>query len=102
MIKNKCLSCDDVLRTLREHQTGLRGFGLKSLAVFGSTARNEASAQSDIDMLVEFALPVGLFRFLDLKAYLEKLLGRSVDLVTPDALKRQLREGILKEAVHAL
>jgi len=76
--------------------------GVKSLALFGSAARDEAEPGSDLDLLVEFAEPVGLFRFLDLKARLEALLGCAVDLVTPGALKRQLRDRILREAVRAV
>ena len=92
----------ELLRVLREHRRELEAFGVKSLALFGSVAGDEAGPESDVDLLVEFREPVGLFRFLDVKAYLESLLQREVDLVTPDALKRQLREAILREAVRAL
>lgn len=58
--------------------------------------------ESDVDVLVEFDdRPIGLFEFIDLKEYLEEILDRPVDLVTEDGLKRQLREGILKEAIPA-
>jgi len=57
--------------------------------------------ESDVDILVEFAKPIGLFEFVRLKIYLEKLLQRKVDLVTPDALKERMREQILKEAIRA-
>ena len=52
-------------------------------------------------MLVEFAVPVGLFEFVDLKMYLESLLGCRVDLVTVGALHPRLREEILREALRA-
>ncbi len=71
------------------------------MAVFGSAARGEANAGSDIDILVEFETPVSIFKFLDLKDCLEGILGRPVDLVTRDALKPQLRDRILAEAVSA-
>lgn len=74
---------------------------MKSLALFGSVARNEAGPASDVDILVEFGEPVGLFEFVALKNYLEEILGNPVDLVTEDALKRQLRERILGEAIPA-
>lgn len=92
---------DEILSTLRQRQADLRARGVRRLSVFGSVARNEARAESDVDLLVEFDRPVGLFAFLDLKEYLEASLGLAVDLVTPDALKPQLRERILREAVRA-
>lgn len=91
----------DILHTLSTHRDDLEALGVVSLSVFGSVARGDEGAQSDIDMLVRFSKPVGMFEFLDVKAYLENLLGTSVDLVTEDALKPQLRERILAEAVRA-
>jgi uncharacterized protein len=85
---------------INSHRTSLKKHGVKSLSVFGSVARGEATAESDIDMLVEFDQPVGLFEFIRLKQYLEELTGRQVDLVTPDALRPLMRADILKEAVH--
>ena len=93
---------DQALGILGEHAEEIRDMGVRSLALFGSAARDEAQPESDLDLLVEFAEPVGIFRFLDVKAYLESILGHPVDLVTRDALKPQLREAILGEAVHAL
>ena len=91
----------EVLARLQEHTTELRRMDVASLAVFGSVARDEAGPDSDVDLLVEFAWPVGMFRFLAVKEYLEALLGRPVDLATRDALKRQFRDAILSEAVYA-
>ncbi len=92
---------DEVLGLIRNHRSDIRGFGVESVALFGSAARDEAQLGSDVDVLVEFSEPVGLFRFLDLKAYLEALLGCDVDLVTRDALRPQLRPTILREVVDA-
>jgi len=89
------------LDILRKHRLELQKFGVKSIAVFGSVVREEARPDSDIDILVEFDVPVGLIAFLRLQHRLEDLLGRRVDLATPAALKRQLRDRILKEAVYA-
>lgn len=93
---------DETLRKLMEHRKEIEGMGVKSVSIFGSTARDEAGAESDVDVLVEFSEPVGLFRFLEVKAALEAILGRGVDMVTPDALKRQIRPRVLKEAVRAI
>jgi predicted nucleotidyltransferase len=89
------------LAILEKHRDELRQFGVKSLALFGSMVRGEGGPESDIDILVEFSRPVGLFAFLRLQYRLAELLGRQVDLVTPQALKPQLRDRILQEASHA-
>ena len=91
----------DLLHTLSTHRPELEALNVASLSVFGSVARGDAGEESDVDILVSFSKPVGLFEFLDVKAYLEDLLGVSVDLVTEDALKPPLREHILAEAVRA-
>ena len=85
---------------LKAHQADLNQRGVKSLAVFGSVARGDATESSDLDVLVEFDRPVGLFEFIRLKYYLEELTHQRVDLVTPDALHPALREAILGEAVY--
>ncbi|MBM4284401.1 MAG: nucleotidyltransferase family protein [Deltaproteobacteria bacterium] len=92
---------ENPLEILGQHREELRLAGVKSLKIFGSAARGEAGPDSDIDLLVEFSRPVGLFAFLRLRRRLAELLGRRVDLVTPQALKPQLRRRILDEASHA-
>lgn len=79
----------------------LEQFKVKSLSIFGSVARGEARDDSDIDILVEFSGPIGLLEFVRLKRLLGTLLGSRVDLVTAGALKKQLREKILAEAIRA-
>ena len=93
---------EEILHTLKEHNSELKKIGVYSLAIFGSVARGTARKTSDVDILVEFSHPIGLFEFARLKIYLEKLLGRKVDLVTPDALRQEMREEILREAIHAV
>ncbi len=96
------MSRDEALEALQEHSGELRSaYAVGSLSLFGSVVRDEAGPESDVDLLVEFSRPVGLFHFLGLKERLEQILGRPVDLVTPDALKRQLRHRILGEAIRA-
>lgn len=92
---------DDLLDILQQHQKDLQEFGVQSLALFGSVVRDEARADSDVDILVEFARPVGLLAFLKLKRYLEGILGKTVDLVTSKALRPQWRERIIREAIRA-
>ena len=91
---------DDVIEVLRQHMPEIRAFGVSRLAVFGSLARGEERPHSDIDILVEFSVPVGLFEFVRIQRYLGRLLGRTVDLATPDALRKEMRDSILEEATY--
>ena len=92
---------DEVLKLLATHREELQTLGVQSLAVFGSVIHGEAGPDSDVDILVEFAKPVGFFVFFEVKERLEKFLGCSVDLVTRKALHPRLRDEILNEAVYA-
>ncbi|GAB4427724.1 MAG: nucleotidyltransferase family protein [Anaerolineales bacterium] len=92
---------DDVLQVLKQKNAEIaKEFGVKSLLLFGSVAKNEATKNSDVDLLVEFDRPVGYFGLFALQDYLEKLLGCSVDLGTPDSLKPYIRERIKGELIH--
>jgi len=91
---------DEIIQVLRERRSDLDRMGVKSLALFGSAVRGEAREGSDVDLLVEFHRPVGLFEFIDLKGYLEGLLGCRVDLGTSASLRPQLRDAVLREAVY--
>jgi predicted nucleotidyltransferase len=93
-----------ILQTLADHRDELAtDFGVKSLALFGSVVRDEATPASDVDLLVEFdGRPVGLFHLSRTQHYLESILGiPRVDLVLRDGIKPALRDRILREAIHA-
>lgn len=91
----------DALRILKAHLAELRAMGVASLALFGSVARNEARSDSDVDLLVEFDRPVGLFHFFRVQHMLEGILGvQRVDLVERGQEHPALRERILGEAVN--
>ena len=75
-------------------------YGVKRLALFGSAARDELGASSDVDVLVEFDGPATFNAYMDLKFYLEDLLGRPVDLVTNKALREELRPYVEKEMIR--
>jgi predicted nucleotidyltransferase len=92
---------DQILALLKSRRRQLKKYGVHSLSVFGSVARGQARKNSDVDILVDFEKPVGLFEYARLKMYLEDVLGREVDLVTPEALRKELREDILREAIRA-
>jgi len=91
----------EALKLLQAHKAGLaKQFGVVRLALFGSTARDTAGPDSDIDILVEFDGPATSARYFGVRFYLEDLLGRPVDLVTEKALRPELRPFIEKEALH--
>ncbi|MEB3278205.1 MAG: nucleotidyltransferase family protein [Lyngbya sp.] len=90
-----------VLLIIAEHRETLEKLGVKSLELFGSVARNEATPESDIDFLIEFDINAGLFELLKVQHYLEDLLGSKVDLGTKDALREHLREPVLKDIIRA-
>ena len=92
---------DMVLQILKQKNAELeRKFGVKSLLLFGSVARNEATSTSDVDLLVEFNRPVGYFGLFALQDYLEKLLGCRVDIGTPESLKPYIRERVMGELLR--
>jgi len=83
---------------LREHRGEMaRDYGVAAIGIFGSYARGEATAGSDIDILVEFDKPIGFFKFIELEEKLANWLGAPVDLVTKAALKPHIGQHILKE-----
>jgi predicted nucleotidyltransferase len=92
---------DSLIAAIQAVAPELKAHAVRELWLFGSAARGELRAASDVDLLVDFDAPITLFEFARLRRYLESLLDRPVDLVTRDALKPQLRERILREAVRA-
>jgi predicted nucleotidyltransferase len=93
------MTLDAVAAAIRQLAPRLKSeLGVAALYVFGSVARGEARADSDIDVLVEFDGAPTFARFMDLKALLEDTLGAHVDLVTRAALRSQLKPRIDAEA----
>jgi len=95
------VSRDEVLALLRAHKMALaERYGVADLALFGSFARDRAGDESDVDILVRFDGRATSERYFGTQFYIEDLLGRSVDLVTDDALRRELRPYVEREAIH--
>jgi uncharacterized protein len=90
----------DVLTLIQSHQANLEDLGVKTLELFGSVARDEASPTSDVDFLIEFSLEPTLFDLFKVQHYLEDILGCSVDLGTRAALKAHLRIPVTQEAIR--
>ena len=76
-------------------------YKVSRIGIFGSMARGEAKETSDIDILVEFSEPVGMFHFFELKEFLESILGKKIDLVTKNALKPAIKDSIINEVIYA-
>jgi predicted nucleotidyltransferase len=93
----------EALRRLDRNREKLRTFHVRHIAVFGSTARDQATLHSDVDVLVEFdpQARVGLFTFVGLLDYLSDVMGTRIDLATPAALRPEMRDEIITEAVRA-
>jgi uncharacterized protein len=92
------LDRNDIMATLQGQMVRSR-FGIKSLFLFGSVARNEATQESDLDFVVDFDGMITFDRYMDLKIFLEDLFGKKIDLAIEDSLKPQIRQKILEEAI---
>jgi predicted nucleotidyltransferase len=89
------------LDLLTAHKAHLQHqFGVRSLALFGSTARGTAGEGSDVDVLVSFSGPASSEQYFGAQFYLEDLLKCPVDLVTDKALRKELRPYVERDAVH--
>ena len=88
-------------QVLRDHKQALLALGVRRLGVFGSFARDQQRSDSDVDLLVEFEEGAKTFdHFMGLALLLEDLLGRRVELVTPEALSPYIGPRILREVKY--
>jgi predicted nucleotidyltransferase len=95
------MNCEKVRQILQQHRGELiQKYRVRSLSVFGSVARDEAGASSDVDLLVEFDLPVGYFGLFALQDHMEALLGCEVDLGMLGSLKPRIWERVLEECIR--
>lgn len=92
---------EEFFARIEPHRAELEAASVKRIGVFGSVARNEARPDSDVDVLVEFHETPDLIDFISFKERLEEILGTSVDLATPRALKRRNWESIMGETRYA-
>jgi len=92
---------DDVITILTSKRTAIKRYGVKSLAVFGSAAKDRLRKKSDVDILVQFDRPTWA-NYIGLKFYLQDLLGREVDLVTPKGLKPAARPSVEKDLLYVV
>jgi hypothetical protein len=96
------LTRERVLELLRAEYPFLAAeFGVRKIGLFGSFAKGRSDETSDIDMVVEFDRPIG-FRFIELVEYLENLLGRKVDVLTPQGIQGIRIERVAKSIVESI
>jgi len=89
---------EEILQVIRRNQAPIRALGARRVGLFGSFVRGEQRADSDVDLLVEFEQGQRTFdHFIQLSFLLEELLGRTVELVTPEALSPHIGPHVLKE-----
>ena len=95
------LARDEILKKIREQWPRIARFGVKRLGIFGSVARGDSTEASDVDVLVEFEKPLG-WEVVDLREYLQELLGTKVDLVTRPAVSKKalLWKSIQEDLIH--
>jgi uncharacterized protein len=90
----------DVLTSIQSHKAQIQDLGVKSLDLFGSVARDQSTAESDVDIIIELNERSGFFEFFQIQHYLEDLLQCPIDLGTIDSLKEHLREPVLNEVIR--
>ncbi len=101
LVKGENVTFEQIYETLQQCLTKLQEqYQVKTLGVFGSYVRGEATKNSDLDVLVEFDGELTFRNYMDLKFFLEDLFKRKVDLVIKEDIKPKIREQILGETVY--
>lgn len=100
----RAIAREKIVEILRKELPYLRErYGVERIAIFGSFAKGIQSKDSDVDILVEFAKPIG-FKFMELAEHIEKLLGKKVDILTPEGLRsirvKSVAENIQKSIIY--
>ena len=94
------LSRDRVVQLLQEHRAEIDRFGVRSISIFGSVARDEARTGSDLDVMVDFGNDLTFDNYMGLKFFLEDLLAARVDVATPGTLHPRIERAVTKEFVR--
>ena len=92
---------DEVIARLKQHEADLKRLGVEHLYLFGSTARDEAREDSDVDLFFDYERgKLGLFELMDVKEETSRILGRKADIMTRDSLHKVLRSRIEASALQ--
>ena len=97
---NKIYTIEEIKTILNDNKDYFaEKYNVNNFLLFGSYAKNLQTAESDIDLLVNFTQPVDMFDFVDLQEYLTKIFNKKIDLGTVNGLKSFVKDSILKEAL---
>ncbi len=100
MFNDKIYSIDEIKNKIKENEVFLKEkYHVGNFFLFGSYAKGEQTASSDIDLLVDFQKVIDMFEMIDLQNYLQNLFQKKVDLGTKNGLKKFIRDSILKETI---
>jgi predicted nucleotidyltransferase len=92
---------DEAIGRLRARETELKQLGVKSLYLFGSTGRGDATESSDVDLFFDYERgKFGVFELMDVKDYAARILGRPTDIMTRDSLHKAIRQRVEATAVR--
>lgn len=95
------MNSEEIFELIRQNKSELDRFGASRIGLFGSQIRGEASAESDIDFIVEFLSGRKSYdNYIDLCFFLEDLFGKKIDLLTPESLSPHVKDRILAEAQY--
>ena len=90
----------EILSKLKAEKSNLYNkYKIKNIGIFGSYVRNEETADSDLDLLVEFTETPGMREFFQAEEYLEKLLNKKIDMVRERAIRPELKRDIMSEVI---
>ena len=92
---------DEAISRLKAHAADLKRLGVEHLYIFGSTARDEAREESDIDLFFDYQKgKLGVYEIMDVKEAAARILGRAADIMTRDSLHKTLRQNIEASALQ--
>ncbi|MCD6484808.1 MAG: nucleotidyltransferase family protein [Candidatus Odinarchaeota archaeon] len=93
---------EDILKILKRESSYLKKkFFVRRIGLFGSYSRGEQTEESDIDLLVEFEKPIDFFKLFKLEEYLSERLSAKVEIVTPNAIKEEIKPYIMRDVIYA-
>ncbi len=99
-MQDKVYSIEEIKEIIDSHKNFFRQkYFVEEFFLFGSYAKNQQTANSDIDLLVKLSEPIDMFEFIDLQENLSKIFNKKIDLGTINGLKNFVRNTVLKEAI---